>query len=355
MNHNLEWEDKNIILSLFLYLTLNYRELKDKVIIINHQFFMSIAKEFFFKLTFKHNDKNKYKNKVHIYIKEISKKSGLYINNIHNFESIYNYKISLIPWYDIQNPLIMFYKEEGKQVMDKDDVYKSIIKFNKHLRYKNYNVVGLNKYRCPVKVWDSYYEIEIMKKFCLLYGLKNPVYINNYINRLVGCRLCKTNQNIHNIVPKIINRPIYPDGQFNNYVRGSSEFYYPNMRNIYEFNVPDKSKKKIKKQGNILTPIYEAMTRDVSEPVKFIEGDSCYPKSLSNISAKKNDEIAVVMTFGDERLVVDGKVTPYGEFVTNAPKRMKELGSPYTIVLFENSGIDGEFISKFVTNIVGSI
>jgi len=199
MDHNLEWEDKNIILSLFLYLTLNYKELKDKVIIINHQFFMNIIKEFFFKLTFKHKDDDKYQNKVHIYIKEISKNSGLYINNIHNFESIYNYKISLIPWYDIQNPLIMFYKEKGKQVMDKDDVYKSIIKFNKHLRYKNYNMVGLNKYRCSVNVWDSYYEIEIMKKFCLLYGLKNPFYINGYINRIVGCRLCKNSKDIKNL------------------------------------------------------------------------------------------------------------------------------------------------------------
>lgn len=353
MDHNLEWEDKNIILSLFLYLTLNYKELKDKVIIINHQFFMSIAKEFFFKLTFKYNDKDKYINKIHIYIKEINKNNGLYINNIHNFESIYNYKISLIPWYDIQNPLIMFYKKEGKQIMDKDDVYKSIIKFNKHLRYKNYNVSGFNKYRCPVNVWDSYYEIEIMKKFCLLYGLKNPFYINNYINRIVGCRICKD----RSMIPKTINKPVYPLGQFNNYVHGSSSFYYPNMRNIYEFNVLDKSKKKLEEQDNILNNTYdsEIMIRDVNEPVKFIEGDSCYPTNLSHIPAKKNDEIAVVMTFDNMRKNIGGQITPYGEFVKNAPKRMRELGSPYTIVLFENSGVDGEFISEFVTNIVGSI
>ncbi len=97
------------------------------------------------------------------------------------------------------------------------------------------------------------------------------------------------------------------------------------------------------------------MTRGVSELVKFIDSGSCYPTSLSGIPAKKNDEIAVVMTFGDRRIVVDGKITPYGDFVKNAPKRMRELGSPYTIVLFENSGVDGEFISRFVTNVIGTI
>lgn len=355
MDHNLEWEDKNIILSLFLYLTLNYSIIKEKVIIINHQFYMSIAKEFFFKLTFKHKDKDKYQNKVRIYIKEISQNSGLYINNIHNFESIYNYKISLIPWYDIQNPLIMFYKEEGEQIMDKDSVYKSIIKFNKHLRYKNYNVVGLNKYRCSVNVWDTYYEIEIMKKFCLLYGMKNPFYINDYINRIVGCRLCKDKT----MVPKIINRPVYPHGQFNNYIRGQSEFYYPNMKNAYKFSTPTPDKpEKRKHKGDsyteesapqVLTPVREVMTGDVDEP--YIEGDSCYPSSLSNISYR-NDEIAVVMAFGDTRETVGGALTEYGQFLINAPKQMSDLGSPYTIVLFENNVANWELISNLVKNII---
>jgi hypothetical protein len=190
------WEDKGIIIGLFAYLTNNHDNLQNKTIIINNNIYGSIIKMFFTKLKFKKKPKKKYINKFFINIKSNAlPHQDLYINNLNNFIEINNDKTRLLPWYDRDNPIVMFhYKKDGKHI-NMDNLKEDIIYFDNFIRYEKYNVPGMTKNKCIIDCWDTYYEVKILGKFVKLYVGYNVKSVNGTINKILlspSCDIEKT-------------------------------------------------------------------------------------------------------------------------------------------------------------------
>ena len=105
---NTIWIDKGIVIILIYYIMKYYNKLKKKIIIIKNYKYINICKILFTKLNFMtykiHDSNNFYFNIRHIiYNQDIIID---YINNYDNF--INTNKINLIPWYDMNDPLITY-------------------------------------------------------------------------------------------------------------------------------------------------------------------------------------------------------------------------------------------------------
>jgi hypothetical protein len=191
------WEDKGIIIGIFAYITHNHNELINNTIIINNNIYGSIIKMFFKELKFKKKIKSHYKNPFFINIKSNTlPHRDLYINNLNNFIQINNKKVRVLPWYDIDNPIIMFYHKNNGRYIDKDKLNEDILYFNNFIRYEEYGVPGKTKTNCVIDCWDTYYEMKILNKFVKLYPEYDAKYVNNMINEILLYPSCKDNKTV---------------------------------------------------------------------------------------------------------------------------------------------------------------
>jgi len=203
---NIVWIERGILFAIFAYILKNYNKLINKIIIIDNKNYRKFFSIIFSKLKFK---KYKYENSDNFYfnIRRIIKKQDVIIDYISNYKKYINTKkIKLIPWYDLNDPLILYKYNEHKKLKIKK--YKLFFKKFSLCRRADYNGT----------IWDSYIENKIM----LSYIKKNPnikfIFLLNFINTFIKSNYTNTTNNITQIreypkiyyqqVDKIIDRPV---------------------------------------------------------------------------------------------------------------------------------------------------
>ncbi len=179
------WEEKGIIIGLFAHIIKNHSTLQLNTIIINNDLYGSIIKLFFHKLKLKKQVKSSHKNPYFVNIKTINNNGiNLNINNLNNLQIINSKKITLLPWYDKDNPIVMFYHHEDINA-NLEKINNDIKYFEKHIRYDSFDTPGKTKTNCIIDCWDTYYEVKILKKYIKLYPKYNVKYVNDVINNIL--------------------------------------------------------------------------------------------------------------------------------------------------------------------------
>ena len=169
---NIIWVDRGILLSIISFIIDNYTKLLDKIIIINNKRYREFLRIIFNQLEFK---RFKTKNKKNFYfnIRKIIVKQDVVIDYLQNYNDIIKTnKINLIPWYDTNDPIILYELTDNKLQIKK---YKKFIKNFGLCRRGNYNNT----------IWDLLIERYILikyNKFNYIFSLDN---IFNVLNKYV--------------------------------------------------------------------------------------------------------------------------------------------------------------------------
>lgn len=168
---NIIWVDRGIILTIIYYISKYYDELLNKTIIVNNNIYRRFVSKLFPKLEFskfnKHNNKNFYFN-----VRETIKNQDIFIDYMKNYEKDINTnKVKLVPWYDINDPLIAYKYTKQKMDITKYKIYINQVFICKRGNYQN-------------TYWDLIMEYKILMKYCLANSQAfNVVYdmLNKYL------------------------------------------------------------------------------------------------------------------------------------------------------------------------------
>jgi len=150
---NIIWNDRGIKITLIYNILKYYNKIKNKNIIINNKDYRLFAKIMFPELIFKkfnYRDIN-YKDNYYFNIKEILIKKGIFIDYIHEYigKKIPTKNIFLIPWFDINDPIISF-RYSKTHHLNFNNEYNKIIYFGNFIRNK---------------LWDNNIENSILRKY----------------------------------------------------------------------------------------------------------------------------------------------------------------------------------------------
>ena len=156
---NTVWIEKGIILTLIYYIIKKYEILLKKTIIIDNTKHRILMKILFSELKFSKfiSDSN---NNFYFNIRTINKKQDIIIDYINNYDDFINTKkIKLVPWYDM-NDILIVYEYDSKKKLYIDNIKNFIINFNK-CRRNNYNN----------EIYDKFIENKIINKYFLFNNL----------------------------------------------------------------------------------------------------------------------------------------------------------------------------------------
>jgi len=173
---NIKWEERSIILGLIYYIVRHYEKMMMKYIYIKE-----IKIRAFLSFIFKNMDftDNKDEAEFIVRIKNI-KVGNLNINNINNISKISIKKFYILPWYDSDNPLIMW--TPGDRVLTrkwlKHNIAKTTLVRNEPHGEPNY-ITSLSR-----NIWDSQIEYNILSMYSSLYKL-DIYYIYNLLTNFL--------------------------------------------------------------------------------------------------------------------------------------------------------------------------
>jgi hypothetical protein len=163
---NIVWIDRGIILSIIYFILKYYDELTNKIIIITEDIYRIYIKTLFPKLQIEDYSKHR-SNNFYFNIRKIIRNQDIVIDFIRNYKSTINTsKIHLVPWFDMNDPLIAF-KINNKKNLKTDKYITFINNFSKCSRGNYLN-----------NIWDVIMENKIMK----MYNKFNPT--NSLINQI---------------------------------------------------------------------------------------------------------------------------------------------------------------------------
>lgn len=207
---NIIWIDRGIILTIIYYILKYYKKLLNKNIIINNYIYRKFVSRLFPKLSF-----NKFKshnvNNFYFNIRETIKEQDIFIDYLKNYNKYINTdNIKLVPWYDINDPLIAY-----KYTKSKMDIIEYKIFINQKFICKRGNYH--NTY------WDIYVEYDILNKYCLFSSINF-----NYLYTKLNDHLYKYYIHVKNI--NIVEKPVIYYKE--NVVENTKEVKIENKNNI---------------------------------------------------------------------------------------------------------------------------
>lgn len=190
---NIVWIERGILITIIYYILKKYIILLNKIIIINNneycKFFKIIFPELKFSIFKKHTNDNFYFN-----IRKIIKNQDIIIDYLANYHKIiFTNKITLLPWYDMNDPVIVYQFNSKYKIKTKK--YRFFINnFSKCNRANYYNTI-----------WDAFIEYSVLKKY-IKFNKKINIYnflnlINNflkttYTNTVEKSKIYYINRNI---------------------------------------------------------------------------------------------------------------------------------------------------------------
>lgn len=211
--YNIIWIDRGILLSVIYCILKYYNKISKKNIIIKNNKYYYFINDLFPELKF--SKKKKHNNNFFFNIRSIIKKKNIIIDYISNYDKYiparsYDY----IPWYDINDPLIIYKYSKKYKVLK-----------NSKLCSNNLN-----------NICDGGLENNI---FRILYKLYNKDYINSILNKL-------NKHLIKNYINTINFNPIYNNNQllYNNSNNNSTNNNNNNQL-LYNLNSCKEENKKL--------------------------------------------------------------------------------------------------------------
>ena len=192
---NIIWLDKGIKLTIIYILYSQYKYIKYKNIIIDNKNFRNFAKSMFPELSILKNNK-KIIDPFYFNIRYIIKKQDIIIDHIKNYDkSILTKKISLVPWYDMNDPLIV-YKYNKKYNIDVDKYKNFINNFSKFRRENYSNNILWDKYteNTILNLYNKKYNTDIVTKFNN-HIIKDYTIINDGVEKLINYDYLYKNNN----------------------------------------------------------------------------------------------------------------------------------------------------------------
>jgi hypothetical protein len=265
------WIERGILLMLIYFIIKNYNNLEKKKIVINNKKLRNFLQGVFLNLNFLDKFEKNKSDYFYFNIRSIQKNQDIIIDYLKNYdEFIPTKKIWLVPYYDLNDPLII-YKFNKKAKLDAD-LEKDIVK-NFTCPRGNYQNSGV--------FWDINFENTIINK-AKNFGLINiSNLINNFLLEDYTDTSIKKN-NITNFIYPIVN-----------YTGTSSKKDYTikqNDINNFRFKTEDllKSKKEIIKL-DIKSPKKEDTTIESDKKEDTVDKSSKFDKAeLENEGGVQN-------------------------------------------------------------------
>ena len=191
---NIIWVDRGILLRIIYYILLLYDKLTKLKIIIDNSKYIDFLKTIFPKLKFykytKHTKRNFYFN-----IRKIIKKQDIIIDYLSNYdEYISTLKLRLIPWYDMNDPLIIYhYNKEYKMYINN---YAKLV-----TEFSSCNRANFGGY-----IWDLVIENKILNNY-----INFDIDIDVYFNKKTIVKLINSffKNNYIGVSPSFENPKIY--------------------------------------------------------------------------------------------------------------------------------------------------
>jgi len=175
---NLVWVERGIIVIMIYIILKNYDSYKNKKIYISNKNLNVFFSYIFDKLTFV--DDTKGKDVLIFNIRKEVKKEGVTIDYLSNYDNyVPTNKIWLVPYYDMNDPLILF--EHSKYGRLDVDIFEE--------KFKNFSSCERGNYMNKGIIWDVLFEncvIEKARKFGIdnLYFIINNFVKNKYTNTI---------------------------------------------------------------------------------------------------------------------------------------------------------------------------
>jgi len=120
------------------------------------------------------------------------------LNNLNNIDKIRTKKSNffILPWFNVDNPIIMFKYNKNKKSIPFEEIKNYIINFH-NIRTKNiiYQQLNLLPYRCNYVFWDILVEYNILLKYSIRYNI-NINIIATYLYNNINSYNCMRNSHI---------------------------------------------------------------------------------------------------------------------------------------------------------------
>jgi hypothetical protein len=175
---NVKWEDRGILLGIMYHILKKYKKLKYEEIYIREDKYRAFCTFIFKELDF---TKEKDGEQYIISIKSIED-GDLNINNLNNLRNITTKKYHLLPWYDKDNPIIMF--TNGKQNKSINSIREEIDDIT-CIRGKPSKIRNQITDVC-YNIWDTRIEYYILGKYYKKFGISVDYLYNLLTNYLMS-------------------------------------------------------------------------------------------------------------------------------------------------------------------------
>jgi hypothetical protein len=259
--YNLIWEEKGIILGIIYYVLRHFKKITQ--INIKDRQYRNVLRDLFPSLIITKNYDYSRPSYLNIYIKtNTTKNDSLILNNINNIDKIQTKKKNffLLPWFNIDNPIIMFKVNEKKDKRDINKIIKKISSFNKNrISYYIIGQLPIISYTCNIIFWDIYMEYQILEQYCK-YTLDDVDDVYKYLTKIFNSYKCAEKIQIY--VPYVQNKYIY--------IQPNIQQHQPPLQNCQEKTPQVKDESNESNESN-LKVFFGALNNKLSLLNTFIE------------------------------------------------------------------------------------
>ncbi len=155
---NFTWENKGIVLGIIYYILKRYNKLENQRVGLDNKKLRILLSSLFTRIDFTKKGVG-----FTINVKN-SKREGLVINNLNNLSDVRTKKIYLLPWYDKDNPTVMYF-HRPEQVYDLGKFVNDTKKFSRCDRTKSYIRQNFVNSCYGLNIWDTDVEFSILDAY----------------------------------------------------------------------------------------------------------------------------------------------------------------------------------------------
>lgn len=298
---NFSWENKGILLGLIFYILKRYNFFRKRLISIDNHKLKNILAYLFNDLDFV-NDGAKF----HINVKN-SERDGVVINNINNLSQVQAKRVYLLPWYDKDNAIVMYFHNPA-HTYDINKFKQEVKAFSKCDRGKNYGARGFIGNCYGMNVWDNYAEYAILSQYAAKFPMFDVVILYKLISDYLINDICyrRVERQIYQVpVPVAATRaPVYVPMMGREDERGG--------RGLGEIMDEDKLQK--------FERLLERMT---PEDVARVRGESNKPEGVAKINENEHEHQHEQISVEDRNKY--SRCLEIIDKITNKVKRTNEL------------------------------
>lgn len=172
------WENRGIALGIMSYLLKRHETMKDRRIVIGNDKMRRAMRVLFGDLSFA-----KFGRGFKVNIKN-DRRAGLVINNLNNLSRINASRAVVLPWYDPDNPMVMFRHRKNKRY-DIDALRNSARRFSQRERFANYGPPNYFEQKYSLPIWDGRAEYAILSEYASRYSA-NLDLVYQFMDREFG-------------------------------------------------------------------------------------------------------------------------------------------------------------------------